>query len=223
MGRNNKKKSTVTTLLIFSLAIFSIHGCEKKEIRNLGASGSSIVCFGDSITFGYGVEAGDDYPKALSGMVKIPVVNAGIDGDTSAEGLIRLQTDVLERQPVLVIIEFGGNDFLRKIPIESTVENVEKMIVAIQKQGSMVAIADISMDIIMGDYHNQFRRLAQQYDCIFIPNLMGGILTRPHLKSDFIHPNADGYKLIAIRVYKKISPYLRQDSLSDQNNLTLKY
>ena len=88
-------------------------GCAKREIKNLDSRGKNIVCFGDSITFGYGVGQGEDYPSILRKMVDTPVINAGLDGDTSSEALSRFQTDVLDKNPLLVIIEFSGNDFLK--------------------------------------------------------------------------------------------------------------
>jgi len=122
----------------------SLCGCAKQEIRNLDAKGDSIVCFGDSITFGYGAAPGEDYPAALSKMVKFPVINAGVDGDTSFAALDRLEQDVLSKNPRLVIVEFCGNDFLKKIPEETTVENLSKIIDRIQEKGAMVALVDIS-------------------------------------------------------------------------------
>ncbi|MBI5145214.1 MAG: hypothetical protein HZA27_03400, partial [Candidatus Omnitrophica bacterium] len=177
---------------------------------NIDAKGKTIVCFGDSITFGYGVQPGEDYPAALAKIINFPVVNAGIDGDTSIEAVRRIKSDVLDKEPLLVIIEFGGNDFLRKIPLEESVKNIETMVQEIQSSGAMVAIADISSSIIMGDYGRELKRLSRKYQTIFIPHILGGILTDPKLKSDFIHPNADGYKMVARKVQRMILPYLKR-------------
>jgi len=196
------------------VAFIALSGCAKRETKNIDSKGIGIICFGDSLTFGYGANPGEDYPSALAKMTKIPVINVGIDGDTSTEGLKRIETDVLDRNPLLVIIEFGGNDFLRQIPPETTAKNIEEMIVMIQSHGVMVAIADVSISVIMDDYNKEFKRLAKKYNAIFIPSLLNGILTKPSLKSDFIHPNADGYKMIAQRVYRVILPYLNQNILS---------
>jgi len=204
--------------LCYLFFIFSMVGCAKKKVKNIDSKGKNIVCFGDSLTFGYGAEPNEAYPEVLSKMINIPVINAGIDGDTSVEGLKRLETDVLGREPLLVIIEFGGNDFLRKIPPETTIKNVETMIISAQSKGAMVAIADISLSVIMDAYAKEFRRLAKKYNAIFIPQLLNGILTRPSLKSDFIHPNAEGYKIIAQRVYQAMPPFLKQNGLSKATN-----
>jgi acyl-CoA thioesterase-1 len=147
-------------------------------------------------------------------MTKFTVINAGIDGDTTSEALGRIQSDVLEKTPLLVIIEFGGNDFLRRIPQEATINNVKQMIEKVQAKGAMVAIADISAGVIMGSYHLAFYNLARETNAIFIPEVLSNIFTNSHLKSDFIHPNADGYKIIAQRIYRAILPYLDQNLLA---------
>ena len=189
-----------------------LSGCAERKIKNIGSRGKNIVCFGDSITFGYGANPGEDYPQALSKMVDIPVINAGIDGDTSTEALPRLTSDVLDRNPLLVIIEFAGNDFLRKIPKEETLKNISEMIDKIQAKGAMAAVVDISAGMLLGEYHKAFYSLAREKEAIFIPRLLNGVITNPKLKSDFVHPNADGYKMIAGRIYHVIMPYLEQNA-----------
>lgn len=196
------------------LAIVVMSGCARRKIVNIDSKGKNIICFGDSITAGYGVSPGQDYPAQLAGLLGRPVINAGNSGETSSDALQRLGPDVLEKDPLLVIIEFGGNDFLKKVPVTDTVKHVQEMVEKIQAQGAMVAIADVSSAMVMGDYSKELNRLSRKYQAIFIPRLMAGILTTPSLKSDFIHPNAEGYGLIAERVYKRLKPYLRKDTSS---------
>jgi acyl-CoA thioesterase-1 len=201
----------------YSLLVTALTGCAKKEIKNIDSKGKNIVCFGDSITFGYGAEPGGDYPSALTKMTSIPVINAGIDGDTSTEAIKRIKSNVLDRDPLLVIVEFGGNDFLRKIPQEVTLNNMREIIDTIQTQGAMVAVVDISTEMILKQYRSAFYNLAREKGAIFIPSILSGIITNPRLKSDFIHPNADGYNVIAQRIYRVITPYLNQNSLLRQS------
>jgi lysophospholipase L1-like esterase len=203
----------IVLLATCSLLLFALTGCAKREIRNIDSKGKNIICFGDSLTFGYGAAPGEDYPTALSKLTQIPLINAGIDGDTSTEALKRIDSDVLERNPLLVIIEFGGNDFLRKTPKEVTLNNIKEMIDAIQAKGSMVAIVDISAGIFLGEYHKLFYALAKEKKAIFVPAIFNGIITNPRLKSDFLHPNADGYKIVAQRIYRNITPYLNKNIL----------
>ena len=207
------KKDKVLVLLFYCSIVLLLVGCAKKEIKNIDSRGKNIICFGDSITFGYGAGLGEDYPSALAKMTEIPVVNAGIDGDTSVEAIERIGSDVLNKEPLLVIIEFGGNDFLRRIPLQETVKNIEEMIKKVQSVGAMAAIADISAGIIMSNYGKEFRRLSNKYNTIFLPGLLSKILTDASLKSDFIHPNAEGYKVIAHRIYRTILTYLNRNTL----------
>jgi len=206
-----KKNKTVLLGFIsvfFLFCAFFSGGCVKREIKNANSQGENIICFGDSITFGYGVQPTETYPLALAKMVSLPVINSGIDGDTSTEALRRLETDVLTRSPRLVIIEFGGNDFLRKVPFEKTVDNIREMVVRIQASGAMVAVADISAGMLMKEYRAPYRQIAYENGAIFIPQMMAGIITNPQMKSDFFHPNSNGYKLIAERVFRAIKSYL---------------
>ncbi len=207
----------VISFLFFVLWIIGgLAGCVKREIKNSESNGKNIICFGDSITFGYGVGSGEDFPSALGKLVKVGVINAGIDGDTSTEALKRLDSDVLIREPFLVIIEFGGNDFLRRIPQEETINNIKEMVERIQQIGAMVALADTSAGMFMREYRLAFHKIAEEKGTIFIPSILSGIITNPAMKSDFLHPNANGYKLIAQRIYQSIKPYLNKEILSEE-------
>ena len=194
-------------LFIIILSIF-LSGCSKPEIKNINAQGENITCFGDSLTFGYGANAGEDYPATLRKLVNLPVINSGVDGDTTFAALERLECDVLSKKPRLVIVEFCGNDFLKKIPQEVTVKNLALIIERIQEKGAMVALVDISAGVFFREYRQAFRKLAAQKKAIFIPVLLNKIITNPAMKSDFFHPNARGYQIIARRIYQVISVYI---------------
>ena len=196
---------------VCSLIIFS--GCANYEIKNLDAKGSSIICFGDSVTFGYGANPGEDYPAALGKMVKLPVINAGVDADTTFAALERLENDVLVKSPRLVIVEFCGNDFFKKIPKEETVKNLAKIISRIQDTGAMVALVDISAGMFFKEYRQAFKKLAHEKKAIFIPAVLSKIITNPSMKSDFLHPNARGYKIVADRIHQAIAAYIKDEKI----------
>ncbi len=208
------RRNKLLVLLSYCSIVLLLNACAKREIKNINSKGTNIICFGDSITFGYGANPGEDYPAVLAKMISALVINAGIDGDTSVEALKRLKSDVLDREPLLVIIEFGGNDFLRKIPQEITMSNIKEMVERLQAQGAMAAIVDMSAGIFLQEYRKAFAEIAHEKSAIFIPSILSGVITNPNLKSDFIHPNADGYKIIAQRIYRAILPYLNQNTLS---------
>ena len=110
MKNNNFRPSSIVHLLLSLVFIILIlNGCGKVEIRNSWTKGKNIMCFGDSLPFGYGAKAGGDYPTTLASLTKIPVINAGVNGDTTYQALDRFEADVLSKDPCLVIVEFGAN------------------------------------------------------------------------------------------------------------------
>ena len=103
-------------LLIIVTLISACGGENFDKIRNIDSAGEAIICFGDSLTEGVGAVEGEDYPTVLSRLLALPVVNAGRRGNTTAQALQRLANAVLDKNPRLVIILLGGNDFLRQLP-----------------------------------------------------------------------------------------------------------
>ena len=188
-----------------------ISGCAP-AIVNVDSEGTNIICLGNSITYGSGVERGEDYPSLLSDLLGEEVINAGVGGDTTGGALTRLQEDVLDKDPYLVIIELGANDYFKGVPKEEAIRNMEIIIERIQDEGAMTAICDVSGGSAFGVhdvYHEELKKIARETGSIFIPYLMKGILQKPSLKMDNLHPNAEGYKIFANRVYKAIKPYVK--------------
>lgn len=196
-------------MLFFALLVLYVaSGCAKKEIVNRDSKGTTIVCFGDSLTYGYGVERGSDYPGILAQKVNMHVVNAGVNSNTTDLAKERVQSDVLKHDPYIVVIEFGANDFMTRIPIDKTVANLRQLIEKSQSSGAMVFLVDISAGLLMREYRPAYARLASSTGAVFVPDIFNGIVTNPRLKSDFVHPNAEGYDLIAERIHKALLPYL---------------
>ena len=201
------KRLLLSLTLVLTLAV---PGCGT-QVKNTGNQGSSIICFGDSITYGQGAIEGEDYPSCLARMVKREVINAGVPGDTTEDGLDRMGIDVLAEAPYLVIIEFGANDYFKNMSKEETLENLEEMILIIQEKGAMTALCDVSGGAVLGVYnvyHKDLKRLAARTGSIFIPYLMKDIIQDASLKSDQMHPNAKGYEIVAGRVYRATEKYL---------------
>lgn len=92
------------------------------------------MCFGDSITYGLGASPGHDYPSLLAKKLNLTVINAGKSGDTTEGALQRIQHDVLDKKPYLVIVELGANDYLKGISAEATLKNLEEIIKKFNKQ-----------------------------------------------------------------------------------------
>ena len=208
--RVQDSEKTFKWLFIVFATFVALTGCAKREIININSAGKNIICFGDSITFGYGANAGEDFPTQLGKLIDTPVINAGVSGDTSTEALARLDQAVLEKNPRLVLIEFAGNDFIKNVPKETTVKNITEMIDRIQARGAMAALVDISAGMFMRDYRAILANLAVKKKAIFISSILDKIITNPSMKSDFLHPNAAGYREIARRIKSAISVYLKE-------------
>jgi len=197
--------------LWLSFFVFVIGACGGERfdsIRNLRSAGETIICFGDSLTEGVGAGSGEDYPSTLSRLLVMPVINAGRRGDTTAEALARLSDAVLSKNPRLVIVLLGGNDFLRQQSRQQTRENLEKIVQRIQAQGAMVAIAGIRLGLFSDEYGSIFEETARGFGALYIAQVLKGILNDSSLRSDPIHPNAAGYRMIAERIADKIKPLL---------------
>ena len=172
-------------------------------------SGTNIIAFGDSITAGSGAGPGEDYPSQLSRMAGVKILNRGVPGDTTADGLARLERDVMGFDPRIVIVCLGGNDMLRRMDVETTFSNLEKIIRRIQSAGALVVLVGVDGGFLVGGGHGkQYEKLAEETGVVFVPDVLAGILTSPKLKADQIHPNGKGYTIMAERIYKALKPHL---------------
>ena len=184
----------------------------------------AIIAFGDSLSEGLGVEPGKSFPDQLQRKLdkqgyRYRVVNMGVSGDTSTGGLGRIDY-AISMKPEIVILELGGNDGLRGVPVASTKANLERMITAFQSAGASVLLAGMTLPPNYGpDYIRQFesayRDLAAKYKLPLIPFLMQDIASRMGtqkglMQRDGIHPTAEGHLIIADTVYRFLTPLLRQ-------------
>src|SRR5580692_6469057 len=178
----------------------------------------AIVAFGDSLTAGFGAEPGNSYPDFLQKELDHAglawrVVNFGVSGDTTTDGANRV-SEVLAVKPRVVILEFGGNDGLRGLPIETTKANLEQMIVELQKSGAAVILAGMTLPPNYGpDYIRGFERvyqdLAVKYKLVRIPFLLEGVATDKSLmQRDGMHPTGPGNEKVAQTVMKYVRPVL---------------
>ncbi len=190
-------------------AVFLVGGCSP-QIANRDSRGETIVCFGNSITAGYGVSAAESYPVLLAQKVNFKVINSGRSGDTSLEGLQRIEQDVFAYNPRIVIVEFGGNDYLHQIPRAETFKNIDQMVEMIQSRGAMVVLATVKIGFFVDAYAQGFKEIAKKRKALLILDVMQNILDNPQLKYDQIHPNNKGYQLIFERIYKAIKPLVKE-------------
>jgi acyl-CoA thioesterase I len=190
------------------VAVF-LCGCEA-SVANRDSQGTTIVCFGDSLTVGYGAEKGKDYPSVLRSQVDLPVINAGVGGNTTGQALRRLDSDVLSHDPKIVIITLGCNDFLRGIPEEETLKNMETIVDRIQLRGALVVLTVVQTGLFGDAYTEDYKKLGRKKRFVVIPNILKDIIFDPRYKYDQIHPNSEGYRIMAERIYQKIKPFLKK-------------
>jgi lysophospholipase L1-like esterase len=169
------------------------------QFKNGSISHDRIICFGDSLTAGTGAEPGMDYPAQLSNMISKPVVNAGVPGDTTARALKRLQRDVLSKSPDVVLITLGGNDLKNGVAKDVAFKNLKRIVESIQAQGAQVIIGGLKFPLRDRGFAKGYRELADQTGAVLIPNIFKDIMGNRRLMSDPIHPNGEGYKIMAER------------------------
>lgn len=200
------------SLLFASLLVVTSCGNNFDDVKNLKAgAGKQVIVLGDSIASGYGVDKTEAFPSVLSRQLGLPILNRGVSGDTTAMGLSRLQKDAIAAEPWLVIVELGGNDFLRKLPKTETEQNLRQIVTSIQQQKAIVVLLGINLGYIEDEYDELYQRVAKDTQAYLIPQVLTGIVDNPkNRQEDIIHPNAAGHQLLASRVAKNLQPLLAQ-------------
>ncbi len=146
------------------------------HITNLNrGAGQNIIVLGDSITAGYGLNTEQAYPYLLSQKLNLPILNRGVSGDKTADGLARLSADVLAQEPWIVMIALGGNDFLKKVPKRETEENLRKIITKIQAQQAITVLLGMNLGLFKDEYRDLYQRVAQETGSYLIPQVLKGI------------------------------------------------
>jgi acyl-CoA thioesterase I len=174
-----------------------------------------IVCFGDSLTAGFGIEAGQTYPDVLQKLLdeqgyKYRVVNAGISGDTTQGAMDRI-ANVLSHKPVITLLEIGGNDGLRGLNIEKSRDNLVQITGRLEAAKSKVVMLGVTLPRNYGpDYIRAFERIQEQLakskSYPFMPFILQGVFNQPGaMQADGIHPSPKGAALVA----KDVLPYLK--------------
>ena len=185
-----------------------------------------IACFGDSLTAGFGTEAGESYPEDLQRALDASgyhyrVANLGISGNTTKDGLDRIDR-VIALHPSLVVVEFGGNDGLRGLRIADTRANLDKIISTLKQSGTKVVLAGITLPPDYGpDYIRQFDEtyslLARKYNVPMIPFLLKGVFgVDGMMQADRTHATAAGNKVVAENVHALIQPLLKKPATRSQ-------
>ena len=164
-----------------------------------------VVFLGDSLASGWGVEKGNGFVEVLAPDLGVEVVNLAIKGKTTGESVDRVAKEVLPLKPSLVVIELGGNDALQKVSPETTKANLAKMIETVHAQKIPVLLLGVRGGVFSDKFADVYQDLSESYEVALVPDIMDGVFTNPSLKTDTIHPNAKGHKVVAETVRPKLS------------------
>jgi len=193
--------------VLMTLAIASLTGCSKKAKLSAIPLGSPVLAFGDSVTFGTAPGDWEDWPTLLAGLTGWKVINAGIPGDTAEAGRTRIQGLLDEYKPVLVIIEIGGNDFLRRRPPGAVKQDLKALIGTARQSGAQVVLIGVPelsiLALVAGKAVDSpiFEELGKEEGVPIIGNVFSDVLSRPELCADKIHPNAQGYQQLTTGIH----------------------
>jgi acyl-CoA thioesterase-1 len=210
--RYNREVKRICILLLFAVATFV--PAKTKTPKPV------IVCFGDSITAGYGIDPGHSWPDGLQQRLdghgyNYRVLNFGVSGNTTKDGVSRLP-QVLAAHPQIVVVEFGGNDGLRGLPITATRANLDQIIQTLQDAGIKVALVGILMPPDYGpdysrDFQQTFALAAKKFGTPLFPFILVHVYKIPGaLQDDGIHPTAKGADIIADDMFDFLRPMLRK-------------
>ena len=187
-------------LALFWVAALALGGCgDAPKLARL-APDAVVLAFGDSLTYGTGAAEADSYPAQLESLIGRKVVRAGLPGEVSAQALARLPAALEEHQPKLLLLCIGGNDFLRNLSQAEAAANVRRMISLAKSKGSDVLLIGAPEKGLLVTPPKFYAELASDLRVPYEGKVIGEVLRSPELKSDPIHPNARGYRMIAERV-----------------------
>lgn len=184
--------------LLFSCVVFALlGGCERAPSLPRLSPHDVILAFGDSLTHGTGAQPEEAYPARLARLSGHTVINAGVPGDTTLEGIQRLPALLDAHRPRLVVLCLGGNDMLRRLPAHDTENNLRLMLQTLRNSGIPVVLIGVPEPKLFGGPPGFYARLAEEFHLPYDDETLNDVLKDPALKSDPIHPNAAGYEIMA--------------------------
>lgn len=187
-------------------ALFLLAACERAPTLPKLNSHDVIVAFGDSLTHGTGASDDTAYPAVLAALTGRSVINAGVPGDTTDTGLQRLPSVLDEYKPRLVLLCLGGNDMLRKQPEAATENNLRLLVRTIHASGADVVLIGVPEPKLFGSAPDFYARVARDMKLPLEDKAFNEVLKDNRLKSDPIHANAAGYRVIA----ERLAEFLRE-------------
>ena len=175
-------------------------GCTPPPELEPLAADAVVLAFGDSLTFGTGAGTGESYPVVLSGLIGRTVVNAGVPGEVSTDGLLRLPALLDREQPALLLLCHGGNDQLQRLDPARLADNLRAMIREARDRNIAVVLIAVPAPGLSLRPLPLYAGIADEFGLAADLETVADILGDRALKSDYIHPNAAGYRRLALAV-----------------------
>lgn len=196
-------------VLLLAAAILLV-GCGERSKEAALPAGSVVLALGDSLTAGAGVSKQQAWPTLLEKKTGWKIVNGGVNGNTSAQGLKRLPYLLDHDNPVLVLVTLGGNDMLRHIPEKDTVANLNEILTLVRAHGAKAVLLATPEPNLMGAVFQNlsappfYKQIAEQQQVPLIDDAIAEVLSDPQMKGDQVHPNAEGHALLAEKIYEEL-------------------
>ena len=187
-------------------ALLLLAACDRAPTLPKLSSHDVIVAFGDSLTHGTGASIDSAYPAVLATLTGHTVINAGVPGDTTASALLRLPAVLTEHKPRLVLLCLGGNDMLHKQPAVQTENNLRLLVQTIRASGAEVVLIGVPEPKLFGGAPDFYTKLAKEMQLPLEDDIFNDVLKDNSLKSDPIHANAAGYRVVA----ERLNEFLRE-------------
>jgi lysophospholipase L1-like esterase len=195
----------LAAVALLVLAVAWWRGGAPRTPLPLDAARDTVVFLGDSITSGHGLPLEVTFPSRLGATLGVPVRNAGISGDRTAGGLARLERDVLDHRPKLVVVELGANDVFRRVSRAETLGNLRAIARRLREDGAGVVLVHVGVGPLSGgDYLEGFRAIAREEGTWLVEDFLGGVV--PAYSTDGLHPTGEGHARLAA----KLEPVLRE-------------
>ena len=201
-GMPDLRPSALRLILVLVLAGAGACG-DKSKLSRLPAD-AVVLAFGDSLTYGTGAGEADSYPAQLEKLIGRRVVRAGVPGEVTAQALARLPAALDEHAPRLLLLCIGGNDFLRRLGNAQAERNVREMVRLAKAKGVAVLLIGTPEPGLMVSPPGFYADVAKDFKLPYEAGVIGQVLKDPNLKSDPIHPNARGYRVIAERLAEQL-------------------
>lgn len=194
---------SASRLLILALVLAAAACGQRPKLERLPAN-AVVLAFGDSLTFGTGADEAESYPAQLQILIGRRVVRAGVPGEVTAQALERLPSALDENAPQLLLLCIGGNDFLRRLGNAQAERNVRAMVQLAKSRGVSVLLIGTPEPGLLPSPPAFYAALAKDLGVPYEDGVITEVLKDASLKSDPIHPNARGYRVIAERVAERL-------------------